>query len=88
MNVKFVKTTNDVIPKPVIGESVLYELTSPFNPDKPLSRYWLQCHECGLVANLGSHDSVEVKDGIVTISPSIDCPKCPAHYWIKQGKIQ
>jgi len=87
MIVKFFKTTNDIIPKPVLGESILYELGSPFDPKNPLSLYWLQCHSCGLVANLGSHDSVEIKEGLVTISPSLDCPKCPAHYWIKDGKV-
>ena len=87
MQCKFIKTKNDVIPKAKPGESILYELSSPFDPNSTLSKFWLQCHQCGLVANLGSHDSVEVRDDIVTISPSIQCPKCPAHYYIKDGEI-
>jgi len=88
MQVKFIlHPKNDCIPPPVIGESILYELSSSFT-DKPNSKYWLRCHKCGLAANLGDHD-VSVIDGIVTISPSIMCPntKCDAHYWIKNGEV-
>ena len=89
IKVKFIHhPENDILPKGTIGESIVYELSSCFS-DKLLSRFWLQCHKCGLKANLGDHDSVEVIDGLVTISPSCDCPnaKCPAHYWIKNGIV-
>lgn len=86
MDVKFIQfPENDILPKGNIGESILYELSSC--EDKSLSRFWLQCHKCGLKANLGDHDSVEIKNGLVTITPSLDCPKCPAHYHIKNGKV-
>lgn len=70
-------------------ESTLYELSSPFNPEHPNSRFWLRCFKCGIVANLGSHDQVDVKNGIITISPSILCPRqsCNNHYFIKNGEI-
>lgn len=87
MIVKFVsRPEHDICPS-VKGEAILYEISSPFIPSKPFSKYWLCCHSCGLVGNLGDHDSVQVVDGLVTISPSIQCPKCPAHYWIKDGKV-
>ncbi len=90
MQVKFVKhPENDVIPprNPDIKSPIIYELASSFT-DKPNSKYWLRCHKCGLSANLGDHD-VTIKDGAVTINPSIMCPnsKCDAHYWIKDGQV-
>jgi len=88
MKVKFIQfPEHDIIPKGIIGESTLYELLSPFDPKNEFSKFWLQCHKCGLTANLGSHDSIEIDNGNVTISPSIQCPKCPAHYWIKNGEV-
>ena len=87
MEVKFIKhPENDIIPKGEPGESVLIELSSPFNPDKPNSKYWLRCHECGKSANLSDHE-VQINNGIVNISPSIQCPICPAHYFIRDGKV-
>ena len=89
MNVKFVKHPENDICKKSIGESILYEISSPFIPDKPFSRFFLNCYKCGIVANLGDHDKVDVNDGVVTISPSILCPRasCKEHYFIKDGKV-
>ena len=88
MQVKFVKhPKNDYLPPKIIGESVMYELSSSFT-DLPNSKYWLRCHKCGLSANLGDHN-VTVIDGVITISPSILCPNSEfdAHYWIKDGQV-
>lgn len=69
-------------------QSTLFELSSPFDSAKPNSRFWLRCFKCGMVANLGDHE-VQVVDGIITINPSILCPResCQNHYFIKNGEI-
>jgi hypothetical protein len=91
MKVEYLKKEKDdyVLSKGITGRAILYELPEPFDPTHPLSRFWLNCYKCGIVANLGSHTSVEVKDGIVTINPSILCPRegCGAHYFITNGII-
>lgn len=98
MKVEYVKhPENDIMPPTPSEEKwkqntyvpTLYELSGPFDPAHPNSKFWLRCHKCGLVANLGSHDLVEITDGLVTIHPSILCPRqsCGAHYFIKKGEI-
>ncbi|MBL4817954.1 MAG: hypothetical protein JKY15_01805 [Deltaproteobacteria bacterium] len=89
MEVKFIHHPENDICKKSIGESILYEISSPFNPSKPHSRFFLNCYKCGIVANLGDHDKVEIKDGVVTIFPSILCPRdsCKEHYFITDGVI-
>jgi len=79
---------NDYLPPRIIGEAVMYELVSSFEPEKPNSKYWLRCHKCGVSANLGDHEVI-INDGIITINPSIQCPneECNAHYWIKNGEV-
>lgn len=88
MKVKFVKHPENDICKKAIGESILYEISSPFVPSKPFSKFFLNCYKCGIVANLGDHDKVDVTDGIVDIWPSILCPRdsCKEHYFIKNGE--
>ena len=83
MKVKFVQfPKHDSIPKGIIGQSILYELSSPFDPNNEFSKFWLQCHKCGLTTNLGSHDSIELDDGKVTISPSSTEMETPLSAWI------
>lgn len=76
-------TPRDITP----SESILYEYPEPYHKESPLSKFWLQCFKCGIIANLGSHDVVEVIEGKVSISPSILCPRetCKNHYHIKNG---
>ena len=56
-----------------------------------MTRYLLGCYKCGEVATLyGEKESghvVVVKGNVPTISPSIGCPFCKAHYFIKEGKV-
>lgn len=88
MKVKFVKhPPNDYLPPKIKGESILYELSTISPSEPPNSKYWLRCHECGVSANLADHQ-VSIIHGIITISPSIQCPNCPAHYYIKNSEIQ
>ena len=89
MEVKFVHHPENDICKGVIGESILYEIKSPFIPSKPYSKYFLNCYKCKIVANLGDHERVEIKDGVVSIWPSILCPResCKEHYFIKNGIV-
>ena len=80
---------NDWMPKTQPGAPYLFVLSSPYDPAKPNSKYWLRCYKCGLTANLGLHE-VQITGDNVTISPSILCPRegCGAHYWIKDSQIQ
>jgi hypothetical protein len=93
MKTTYKRVTNDfplITPsKNTPSESILYELDTPYHPEKPFSRFYLQCYQCGIIANLGDHDQVDVINGVVTISPSILCPResCKAHYFIKNGEI-
>lgn len=92
MEVKFIQfPENDIAPMGKIGvptESIIYELKSNYT-DKPNSKFWLTCFKCGVTANLGDHD-VEIKDGKVTIFPSILCPReeCKKHYYIRNGVVE
>ena len=56
-----------------------------------MTRYLLGCYKCGEVATLyGNKENghvVVVKESGLTISPSIGCPFCKAHYFIKDGKV-
>ncbi len=87
MIVKYVKhPEQNIIPRGKIGESTIYELSMIPITDKPNSRYTLNCHQCGLNASLADHNILN-EDGLFTITPSIRCPNCPAHYWIKKGIV-
>ena len=49
--------------------------------------FWLLgCPRCGKVATL--QHTVEVKDDVATINPSVGCPFCHAHYFVKEGKVE
>jgi hypothetical protein len=78
LKVKFVVTDYENMPsmksKITPDEAVLYDLQTPFTPQKPNSRYWLRCHKCSMVANLGDHD-ITIQGENITISPSILCPR-------------
>lgn len=39
------------------------------------------------IANLVNHDVTE-SNGIITVSPSILCGRCGAHYFVEQNKIR
>ena len=78
-------TGNDAIPyKEFLGNpAVVYELEiSKHNS----SKYWLRCHKCTIIGNLDDH-KVTITKGIIDINPSIECPACKAHYWIKNSEI-
>lgn len=46
----------------------------------------LGCPRCGGSARL--QHTVEIKDGKVTINPSVGCPFCHAHYYVRNGKVE
>lgn len=46
----------------------------------------LGCPRCGAVLNL-QHE-VKVKNEKVTISPSVGCPHCRAHFYVRDGKVE
>lgn len=48
------------------------------------SHVLLGCPVCGVVGNLSNH---EIDWDDLTISPSVVCPDCNAHYWVQGGKI-
>ena len=91
MKTKFVKLPpNDIAYSHKIGvptNSILYEMSSAYT-DKPNSKYWLTCFKCGVTANLGDHDVI-IENKIITISPSILCPRseCGNHYYIKNSEV-
>ena len=69
------------------GIPIIYRMTDAVDGSlgfRPV--YWLRCYNCNLVANLSRHD-VSVQNARVTVSPSIQCPECPAHYYIKDGAV-
>ena len=39
------------------------------------------------IANLGGH-AVTESNGAITVSPSILCGRCGAHYFVRQSKIE
>lgn len=72
---------------PVYGEMWCWRPT-----DGGDSNLWLLgCPACGEVATLqtlkGEGHTVTIKDDKPTVSPSIGCPFCQAHYFIKEGSI-
>lgn len=64
--------------------SKIYGEVFKIHPDGPI--YVLGCPVCGKPAFLVDHN-IQIKDGKVTLNPSVVCPHCPAHYWVKDGKI-
>lgn len=79
------KTGNDAIPYKEFlkGQSIVFELElSKHNTTK----YWLRCYKCTIVGSLEDHE-VTINKEIINISPSIECPACKAHYWIKNSEI-
>ena len=57
-----------------------------FKPDEKANYWLLGCPACGLIAFL-NHE-VTVTEGKATIDPSVICPECNAHYWVRDGKVQ
>lgn len=54
----------------------------------PQSKCWyVGCPGCHSAANLGNHTVTE-SNGIVTVSPSILCYGCNAHYFIENNQIR
>ena len=47
----------------------------------------LGCPRCGNWSWLKDH-KVTIKNDLITIEPSIGCPICHAHYFVKQNKIE
>ncbi len=90
MKTKFVKHPENGLPTYKLNvetESALYELKRQYT-EKPNSKYWLQCFKCSVIANLGDHE-VNVVNDVITISPSILCPRkeCGNHYYIKNSEV-
>lgn len=48
---------------------------------------YLCCIKCGKTASTIDHEHKKHEDGSVTLKPSVQCPFCPAHYYIKESKI-
>ena len=48
---------------------------------------WLfGCPRCGVVMHL--QHKIEIKEGKPTISPSVGCSNCKAHFFVKEGKVE
>lgn len=48
--------------------------------------YILGCVQCGIPAVLKTH-TIMIHLDIIDIGPSIVCPFCGAHYWVKNSKV-
>lgn len=77
---------------PTEGDSILYEIPASEIPTNvnPSYKYWLRCFKCGITANCQLHQITISSEGLVTMSPSIACPRrtCKAHYYIENGEIR
>jgi hypothetical protein len=49
-------------------------------------RRLLGCPRCGVVMSLAH--MVTVENNLPTISPSVGCPFCRAHFFVRSGKIE
>ena len=49
-------------------------------------RWLFGCPRCGIV--MGLKHNITVENGLATISPSVGCPFCRAHFFVKDGKIE
>ena len=49
--------------------------------------YMLRCHNCGLGGFLHDHTVIFDENKLVTITPSLICPGCGAHYHITKGEV-
>lgn len=51
------------------------------------NRWYFACPRCGM--GLGLDHEVEISDNKeVTINPSIGCPQCRLHIFVRKGKIE
>lgn len=88
MECEIIELENDVIySKPEYKGRCILVIAKVTNANK--DKFWLHCYKCHILANLGEH-VVKIDEGkIVTLNPSVLCPRdsCKEHYWIKNGKI-
>jgi uncharacterized protein YbaR (Trm112 family) len=78
-----------------VGEQQVYPKNRYGNIGKWYQFWVVTCPVCGNPINLHTENlggdppfhTVEVKEGRVTVNPSIGCPHCKAHYFIRDGKI-
>lgn len=72
------------------SEPVLFIYDEPYYPQNPMTKYWMQCFNCGLISNLGSH-TIEINGDKISLSPSLLCPRtepfCGAHYYVKNNEV-
>jgi len=68
--------------EPCYGEFGLWQ------PDEDMKPWnMLGCPRCGHWSWLKDHN-VKIENDVVTISPSIGCPLCHAHYYVKNNKVE
>ena len=85
MNCEVIELPNDAIATKTEYKGkciLLIAKVTEHNKDK----HWLCCYKCGLLGSLGDH-SVFIVDTSVTVEPSILCPRCNEHYFIKKGVV-
>ena len=67
------------------GEAYWSKLSQKDQPTKKV--LWICCPGCKEMQLVSDH-SFAGGDMNLTINPSLQCPNCPAHFWIKNGKIE
>ncbi len=55
-------------------------------PNGDLVGYIHRCAGCRRLGNLADH-TVTMDQGRITVEPSIVCPTCEAHYYVRDGRI-
>lgn len=69
-----------------IGEREIWSKTCYGDIGK-WSVFWvISCPRCGEILTL--LHIVTIEDNIPTVTPSIGCPHCRAHFYVKKGKIE
>lgn len=54
----------------------------------PDGLWFVCCPCCGGLAAAGQHRVTEYADGTVGFQPSLICPKCGCHYWVRRSGIE
>ncbi len=49
-------------------------------------RWMLRCYKCGISVSL-DHTVTFDSNNLPTLSPSVICPECGAHYFVRNGEV-
>lgn len=56
---------------------------------KDTSGHWIvHCPNCACCSVASKHQVEEHPDGTLTFSPSLLCPNCGCHYFVRQSRIE